>query len=299
MTTHLRVADVNDVLDRLRLQFHAKGTQQLSDLDAYCARMDTANAGTLGRKELETCLNYFGLFPTTQEIGVLVRSFGSTCGSSSNIRWRNFVLALSGELSTAREAALRHAFASVPSGSVADVAAAGHFDDHPLAVRGVLRGDDVRHAFVVGLAKAQVGDDANNDVTWQAFRTYYASVSLAFASDDEFVAMLRDVWRPSALHVALPSVLFGNKRSVLLEKLGQRTHKEENERDVLLRALRKHDASETGYVAPHELQRACEVLGLVVSLDEVHDTFAAGTRDARGKLSIAWFADFICADSIA
>ncbi|KDO16891.1 hypothetical protein SPRG_17393 [Saprolegnia parasitica CBS 223.65] len=111
--------------------------------------------------------------------------------------------------------------------------------------------------------------------------------------------MLRGVWRPRALQVTPDKGVFGNKRSVLLEKLGQRTHKEENERDVLLRALRKHDASETGYVAPHELQRACEVLGLVVTMDEVRDTFAVGTRDARGKLSVAWFADFICADNIA
>ncbi|OQR93581.1 hypothetical protein ACHHYP_02426 [Achlya hypogyna] len=295
MTSHLRVADADEILARLRSQFHAKGTQQLADLGSYFERMDRDQTGQLVRKEAETAFNYFGLFPTSQELGTIMRFFGSTQGSSTFLYWKLFLRALAGDMNPLRQEAVRLAFETVQGGAVADLSHLGRFEQHPLALRGVMTAEDLRDAFAVGLGKAQA--DANNAVTWEAFETYYASVSLAFPTDDDFVAMISGVWDPVGLRKVAKPIIFGGKNDELLQKLEQRTHKEETPRDVLLRTFRKYDASETGFVTESELAKTCEVLGLIVTPEEVRETFKSGQKDGRGKLSVVWFANFICNDS--
>ncbi|ETV84572.1 hypothetical protein, variant [Aphanomyces astaci] len=291
MTAQLWNADVTKILESLRGKLNANGAQQLSDLRLHFAQMDWKGEGFLGRKEVEVCLNHFGLFPTSQELGTLLRVYGSasTGTTSPQLAWAPFVDALESRLSATCRGAVRQAYESIGRRSnnrlsVDELASLGRFEQHPLALRGITPASVLAREFAIGLAKAQATTTA----------AYYHTICHAIANEQDFLSMMQGVWDVDELKVTPQVPLFGGHKTALVRKLEAKTHDTELPREVLVRVLKKFDKQEKGSLTQSEFAQAIEVFGFILTPQQLNDTFQRGETDKAGKLNLAWFADFIC-----
>ncbi|KAF0682543.1 Aste57867_25341 [Aphanomyces stellatus] len=281
----------------MRGTLQAKGSQQFSELRTYFQKMDKAESGLLVRREVETALNYFGLFPTSHDLGTLMRLYGPHSGATSLLAWRPFVDALEGHLSSLRAAVVRKSYdaivAKCNNRSVGAISALGRFDQHPLALRGITPADILSREFATGLIKAQDACEAGA-VTPEVFEKYYGTISHTVAYDDDFVLMMQGVWGAAGLILPPQAPIFGGHKFALLKKLEEKTHDTEKPRAVLVRVLKKFDKAEKGYLSQREFAQAIEAFGFVLSDDQMEDTFRRGETNKEGKLRADWFADYIC-----
>ncbi|OQR82062.1 hypothetical protein THRCLA_11173 [Thraustotheca clavata] len=191
-------------------------------------------------------------------------------GTTAYLNWKEFIVALGvlhpDKLSKIRENALRIAYDSNSCHGLLELTQYGPFEKHPLAQRGIMSADELRCEFHCGLSKIQA--DANSAVTWESFKVAQKYM-ISLPDDDDSIAMLLGVWHATALQKTPTIPIFGGKKAAFIEKLEQRTHKEENTRDVLLRAFQKQDMSKTGFVTQAEFSKICQVLGLVLSDIEI------------------------------
>ncbi|KAH9061586.1 hypothetical protein Ae201684P_020921 [Aphanomyces euteiches] len=297
MTSQLWNADVSAILEKMRSTLQAKGSQQLSDLRAYCSQMDKKGEGLLVRREVEACLNFFGLFPTSQDLGTLMRMYGPHKGSTSQLAWQPFLDALEGRLSSTREAIVRKSYdaivAKCNNRSVEAFADFARFHLHPFALRGITPAETLRCEFASGLTKT-LASTGSTAVTHDVFLAYYVTISHAIPSDDDFQSMMQGVWNDDGLKIVRVAPVFGEHKAALLRKLEEKANDTELPRAVLVKALKKFDKHETGSVSESEFVQAIQVFGFQLSPEQVHDTFRRGETDKGGKLRTEWFADYIC-----
>ncbi|KAG9413786.1 hypothetical protein AC1031_013007 [Aphanomyces cochlioides] len=297
MTSQLWNADVSAILEKMRSTLQAKGSQQLSDLRAYCSQMDKKGEGLLVRREAEACLNFFGLFPTSQDLGTLMRIYGPHMGSTSQLAWQPFLDALEGRLSSTREAIVRKSYdaivAKCNNQSVEAFADFARFHLHPFALRGITPAETLRCEFASGLTKT-LASTGTTAVTHDLFLAYYVTISHAIPSDDDFQSMMQGVWNVNGLKIVRVAPVFGEHKAELLRKLEEKANDTELPRAVLVKALKKFDKHETGSVSESEFVQAIQVFGFHLSPEQVQDTFRRGETDKVGKLRTEWFADYIC-----
>ncbi|ETW00691.1 hypothetical protein H310_07250 [Aphanomyces invadans] len=350
MTAQLRNADAAKILQTLRGKLSAKGSQQLSDLRLHFAQMDRHGEGLLGRKEVDVCLNYFGLFPSTQDVGTLMRVYGTGHAGTATpqLAWVQFMDALEFEMPPTRQEAVRLAYDSIGRRSnnrfsIESLTALGQFDQHPLALRGITPAAELAREFAIGLAKAvsthtvrvvihwrhrrEFDQLAQESVTFDAFKAswkliinwhamwqaYYLTVSHATPRDDDFLSMIQCVWSVDELKIVPQMPLFGGYKEALCRKLDEKTHGADMPRDVLLRALKKFDTEETGFLSQTEFAQAIEIFGFTLTPAQLNgtqvyqtcilasprtggckDTFQRGDTNKANKLRLEWFANFVC-----
>lgn len=286
--------DVQGILTKFREQLFSKDVSSVDQLQDYFAQMDKQAVGELGCKETEVCLNYFGLFPTLQELNALLRHFGD---QKDSIDWKAFLHALKGQLNPRRQSMIQKVFCSISlnadtSVAIATAMDATDFRQHPRVLEGRVALEQVRQEFCEGLQRYAI--ESSNQISLQEFTAYYMTVSATIPYDDAFCQILEAVWQMNEVEPNAMSPQVTRYISILRSKLAEKSHGQDEPRHALHRALRRFDTEENGSLTPEEFIKAADVFGLQFSLEQATELFQFYPTDTDGKLKSDEFIAQLC-----
>eukprot|EP01006_Ploeotia_vitrea_P028462 TRINITY_DN61151_c0_g1_i1.p1 TRINITY_DN61151_c0_g1~~TRINITY_DN61151_c0_g1_i1.p1 ORF type:complete len:1088 (-),score=131.03 TRINITY_DN61151_c0_g1_i1:1223-4486(-) len=157
--------------------------------------MDDNGNRKLSRRELQSGLNTYGIYPTLQEMAEIMKFFDRD--GSGAITVTEFVRALTGDMSPYRVGLVDKAYALLDANcdgkvTLADVAQLYDVSQHPA----LLSGEKTQQEIYVEFVKAW-DKDQNSDITRDEFMDYYTDISAGIDSDEYFELMIRNAWHLS------------------------------------------------------------------------------------------------------
>lgn len=280
---------VEKTLVKLRTQLFDKGAKGLHGIARAFRIADFDGSGQLDREEFEECLQFAGLFISSQETSALFKYFDRN--GEGSVDFEEFLTTLRGELNDRRRAMVEKAFKTLDrdnSGSVGLEDMRGVFTakKHPEVMAGRVTEDDVFKAFLNQFE----GESKDNRVTPEEFARYYTDISASIPDDDYFIAMMQSCWCMTEGAASAEDVeKIRRYEELLREKVRQTCKTTESPKTRLQSVFRFFDTDRTGGVTIDEMTGALARLGLPLPRKDVLLFFQLYDQDNSGSITYSEF----------
>jgi len=186
--------DLESALEKVKSVFVSRGAIGTGRaMWRVIRQFDYDNSGAIDMFELGQGMENFGIKMSKQELLAVMAEFDKD--GNRRINLEEFMVCIRGNLSKPRMKAVETAFGEMDSDksgecSMHEVSACYDPRTHPEVMAGKLTREEAHQQFIDAMDK-----DHSGTITKQEFVTFFKDISLAMASDEDFVKFVRGMWR--------------------------------------------------------------------------------------------------------